>query len=72
MNSCKICGNKNILISRNLGICLKCIREKREEAIKISMKIHEKTRALFNLPPFPPKEENGKPCYGCGNNCLIP
>lgn len=72
MNSCKICGNKNRLISKNLGICLKCIRENKEEAIKISMKIHEKTRALFNLPPIHTKEEKGKPCYGCGNNCLIP
>ncbi|MGB9678317.1 MAG: radical SAM protein, partial [Candidatus Ratteibacteria bacterium] len=70
MGYCKIC-NKEKLISKNLGICLECIREKPEEAIFIANEVHKKIREKFNLPVFPPETLNGLKCNICFNKCSI-
>ncbi|MGQ9597135.1 MAG: radical SAM protein [Thermoproteota archaeon] len=71
MGNCLVCGEKSVLISKNLGVCLKCIRETPEKAIEVSQSVHAETRGRFGLPPAPPKNPVGLPCGSCANNCVI-
>jgi pyruvate formate lyase activating enzyme len=71
MGKCKICGEKSPTISESLGVCLKCIRTKPEQALPITAEVHAKSRAVYGLPPKPPKDEDGLPCGVCANNCVI-
>lgn len=70
MIKCKIC-NKEKIISKSLGICLECIREKPDKAIEFINISHKKVREKFNLPAFPPKTLNGIKCNICDNQCSI-
>lgn len=71
LGNCLVCGEKSVLISKNLGVCLKCIRETPEKAIEVSQSVHAETRGRFGLPPDPPKNPVGLPCGSCANNCVI-
>ncbi|MEM3506830.1 MAG: radical SAM protein [Candidatus Bathyarchaeia archaeon] len=71
MGKCILCNASNQFISSNLCLCLKCIREKPEEAENMAIKVHEETRKKFNLPAKPPKDASGIPCGICMNNCKI-
>jgi pyruvate formate lyase activating enzyme len=71
MGKCQVCGEKSPLISGNLGVCLKCIREKPEEALEIAKEVHARSRAVYGLPPEPPRDAEGLPCGVCANNCVI-
>jgi len=71
MGKCQICRVNHPLISHKLGICLNCIRTRPEQALQITNQIHTKTRVHFNLPPKPPKDDNGHFCGVCANNCKI-
>jgi len=71
MGKCLVCGGKAAAISDALGVCLKCIREKPEQALEITRQVHGKSRAAFGLPSEPPKDAGGLPCGICGNNCVI-
>ncbi len=59
-------------ISKELGVCLKCIRERPYDALPFAMKAHSKIRASFGLPERPPKDPEGVPCKVCVNECRIP
>ncbi len=72
MAQCKLCNNISNYISKELGVCLKCIREKPDDALPIVMKAHMKSRADFGLPEKPPKDPEGIPCNICVNECRIP
>lgn len=71
MGKCLICGEKAATISDSLGVCLKCIREKPEEALKIARQAHVKSRAVFGLPSEPPRDAGGLSCGVCANDCMI-
>ncbi|MBO3797253.1 MAG: radical SAM protein [Thermoproteota archaeon] len=71
MGRCSICGDESPLIAGQLGVCLKCIRRKPEEAGEIAKRVHNSTRRVFGLPPAPPKEPDGLPCGVCANDCRI-
>ena len=71
MGKCLVCGEKAEDISELLGVCLKCIRNKPEEALDITRGVHAKSRAVSGLPPEPPKNADGLPCGVCANNCMI-
>lgn len=71
MPTCRLCGLSGIFISGKLGICLQCIRERPNEALEITSKIHEESRERFGLPPRPPKDRSGINCGGCMNKCVI-
>ncbi|TEU07106.1 radical SAM protein [Candidatus Bathyarchaeota archaeon] len=71
MGRCQICGKQSNLISSRLGVCLKCIRENPEQALKITDKVHAESRETFGFPPKPPKNPNGISCGMCANNCKI-
>jgi len=66
LGRCQICGAKSPLIA-----CLRCIRERPEEAIRVSSHLHAESRSLFGLPPEPPKDPNGVKCGMCANDCSI-
>ncbi len=66
---CKICGKESPEISESLKVCLSCIRKKPELAIPIALEAHRKSREIFGLPPFPPKEKDGRRCKICVNEC---
>ncbi|MEM3613334.1 MAG: radical SAM protein, partial [Candidatus Bathyarchaeia archaeon] len=71
MGKCRVCGESSPLISGNLGVCLKCIREKPEKALEAAREAHAKSRAVYGLPPEPPRDKGGLPCGVCANNCVI-
>ncbi|TET19929.1 radical SAM protein [Candidatus Bathyarchaeota archaeon] len=71
MGRCQICGKQSNLISSRLGVCLQCIRENPEQALKITDKVHAESRETFGFPPKPPKHPNGISCGMCANNCKI-
>lgn len=72
MAQCRLCNNVSSSISRELGICLKCIRERPGEARPIAMEAHSRNRAAFGLPGEPPRDRHGLPCDICVNECRIP
>jgi pyruvate formate lyase activating enzyme len=69
---CKLCNVASNDISKELGVCLRCIRERPADALPIAMRAHAKIRAAFGLPKKPPKDPRGVPCKICVNECRIP
>jgi pyruvate formate lyase activating enzyme len=72
MAECKLCKVSSPIISRELGVCLKCIRERPERALPIAREAHRKSRSAFKLPDEPPRDPQGIPCKICANECRIP
>ncbi|HET6513949.1 MAG TPA: radical SAM protein [Thermodesulfovibrionales bacterium] len=72
MALCVLCDTFSRGISKELGVCLKCIRERPGEALPIAMAAHGRSRAAFGLPEKPPKDPQGIPCKICVNECRIP
>ena len=72
MARCKICNAESIYISKELAVCLECIRESPEVALNISKEAHTRSRNAFGLPQEPPKDPEGVPCNICINECRIP
>ena len=68
---CRICGKISREVSEVLGVCLSCIRNKPEESLEISKKVHMKVRREFGLPEQPPRSNGGIECKICSNNCKI-
>lgn len=71
MGTCQICHKTESVISNQFGVCQKCIKQMPEQALKITDRIHEKSRAQFDLPAKPPKHKNGISCGVCANDCKI-
>ena len=71
MGKCLICGKKSPTISGKLGVCLNCIRDRTEEALAITRRVHAESRAVFGLPSEPPNDADGINCGICANNCRI-
>lgn len=69
--TCSLCNKVSEDISDNLKVCLSCIRNRPDEAIKIALDVHREIREDFNLPPFPPRDKNGIKCRICANECVI-
>ncbi len=72
MSSCKICNMSSKNISREIGVCLGCIRSKPEEALKVALEAHKRSRIAFGLPVEPPRATDGVSCNLCVNECSIP
>ena len=68
---CNICGDSSSLVAEALGICLKCIRERPEEAMPYIRRAHETSRKLHSLPVHPPRTRGGISCGLCSNRCVI-
>jgi len=72
MAQCKICNAISNSVSRELSVCLKCIRERPEDALTIATEAHRKSRSSFGLPENPPNVPGGIACNICVNECRIP
>ncbi|MGQ9665698.1 MAG: radical SAM protein, partial [Anaerolineae bacterium] len=68
---CRICGKRSGLIAGFLGICLECIRQRPEEAIRLAEEAHQHGRRLFGLPASPPRREDGILCPLCAHQCRM-
>ncbi len=69
---CKLCGASSQCISRELGTCLQCIRERPTEALSVAGSAHTRSRETFRLPTAPPRAVDGILCDLCVNECRIP
>jgi len=72
VTQCKICNTTSSSISRELRVCLTCIRKKPGDALPLAMEAHRKSRSAFGLPENSPKDPQGVPCRICVNECRIP
>ncbi len=72
MAECSLCNVRSGLISKEIGVCLKCIRERPDHALSMAMHAHIRSRVAFGLPKSPPKDPGGLPCNICVNECRIP
>ena len=72
MTSCQICGTTTHIISEQLQICPECAQTRLIESKKLSREIRRTTRAKWNLPLEIPRDEQGKQCNYCTNQCRIP
>lgn len=68
---CGMCGGTSKPVSKVLGVCLDCIRERWEDAAPIVYRTHEEVRRLHDLPGRPPRNAEGIPCGICSNECII-
>ena len=72
MAACRLCKKESKTISRELGVCLACIRGQPEDALTLAREAHRRSRQAFGLPEEPPKGPHGIPCTICANECKIP
>jgi len=70
--TCSLCGAKSKTISEVIGVCVYCLRNRTEEALKIAEKVHIKSKKQYGLPPSPPRDPEGVACKNCANECSIP
>lgn len=71
MRECKVCGERSTLISKFIGVCGDCIRERPEEALPYITEAHAEARSSFGLPTRPPRSSGGIKCNFCSNECEI-
>lgn len=72
MGQCTLCGKTSPFISKELSVCLECIRSHPDDALDIAQTVHVHSRAAFGLPISPPKAPGGIACNLCVNECIIP
>ena len=72
MGQCKLCSTISKVISKELKVCLNCIRKKPEHVLPITMQAHGRSRRAFRLPESPPEDPQGLHCTICVNECGIP
>jgi len=71
LGRCRLCGEESVTISEYLGVCIRCLRQRPEQALKISERAHADARKIFGLPAEPPRDPNGILCGMCANDCRI-
>jgi len=71
MKTCSICKKDVNILSKELGVCLDCIRKRFNRSKKLIDQAHRRCRTEHNLPTEPPKDKNGIQCDICINQCKI-
>ncbi|NIM89714.1 MAG: radical SAM protein [Candidatus Aminicenantes bacterium] len=71
MSKCKNCGKENRLIADFLCLCQDCILHDFKNCEPRIHQAHQMSREAFGLPPHPPRDEGGKLCRFCFNQCLL-
>lgn len=71
LEKCKVCGKKPEYLSRELGVCLDCIRTRFDKAKPHIERAQRRVREEFKLPIKPPKDKGGIQCNICVNECKI-
>jgi len=70
MATCRVCGEKSLLVAQVLGVCRDCILHRFQDCEKHIGDAHRK-RVDFGLPPELPRDTAGKECRLCANYCRI-
>lgn len=65
------CGRRSKTISETIGVCVDCLRNKPDEALKHAEKAHRESRIRLGLPPEPPRAMSGIPCSLCSATCSL-
>ncbi len=71
MAHCLNCKQESILISTNLKLCARCIKEHFDKVLPRIKKIHVLSRERFNLPGEAPNSPSGIRCDYCANECRM-
>jgi len=71
MAVCRLCGFRAGTVSARLGFCGPCLRDRLEEIRPEVAALHAGSRAVFGLPPEPPRTEGGLICTRCANLCRL-
>ena len=69
VKECRLCCIKSELISESLGVCVRCVKDKPDDALPYIREAHRSVRERLGLPEEPPKNPNGIPCNLCSNMC---
>ncbi len=69
--TCALCGRRSKTISESIGVCVDCLRNNPDEALKYPEEVHRKSRSRFGLPPEPPKTPGGVRCTICSAGCSL-
>lgn len=69
---CDVCGREAEDISATLKVCVRCVRERFEDARPYIEAAHTSIRRRYGLPARAPKDSKGVRCGACGNDCCIP
>jgi pyruvate formate lyase activating enzyme len=70
-DACRLCGESSQPVSRALGVCGGCIRERPQESLPLVRAAHRRARELHGLPAEPPRAERGLSCSLCSNECVM-
>ncbi|MHA1270376.1 MAG: radical SAM protein [Candidatus Helarchaeota archaeon] len=68
---CKVCGTRDSIVSKNLGVCYKCLINGNPKAINLVKNLRKKNRLKYNLPAEVPKQTDGISCNWCQNKCIV-
>jgi len=68
---CCGCGRESSLISQAVSLCPDCLRSDFDKVLPFIEGVHQEARKPFHLPAKAPKDEGGKQCNLCVNQCLI-
>jgi pyruvate formate lyase activating enzyme len=68
---CQVCSTQKAIYSRFIGICPECIRKYPEKALDLSGISMKKARNVWKLPSEIPRDEYGRKCHICANECSI-
>ena len=71
MGTCQLCGKNSPEIAQIINLCSQCILETPEQALKITTKVRQKSRKIYDLPGFIPKNQKGITCKHCSNQCKL-
>ena len=74
VGTCKICEVTSPVISDALGLCPDCISRHPEQARKIALGVHARSRKRWALPGSPPRDPEGIVCNLCVKgqlNCIL-
>ena len=69
--ACVLCGSTHPPVASALGVCIRCLRERSPEALRLAEVAHHKARATFGLSEEAPASL-GVRCGLCVHGCLIP
>jgi len=69
--TCRSCGRRSILVTRNLGACGDCLRHQPRRLLPPILEFHREVRRRFGLPAEPPQASDGLPCKICVHQCRI-
>lgn len=69
---CQLCSKSSVTVTKVLGICGDCVRDRFEEAKPLIAQVHAASRRPFQLPEATPQDPNGFPCAICIQSCRIP